>query len=164
MKQITLEQAKGYRKLIPEIDLIDHMGMATAFTREQDPDNPKFDIVTYYGDVRGGIIDNTGDSLVNPHYVYVLTNPSIPGIVKIGYTERNVFDRLKEINTAPGVIIPWNVAWSYKCPHGRALESEIHSHLEHMGLRPNVKREGFSISVTDAIKIIEELGAKYQSK
>jgi len=162
MKQITPEQAKGYRKLIPEIDLIEHMGMATAYTREKDPDNPKFDIVTYYGDVRGGLADYTTGDLVNPHYVYILTNPSIPGIVKIGFTERNVFDRLKEINAAPGVIIPWNVVWSYKCPHGRALESEVHSHLEHMGLRPNVKREGFSISVTDAIKIIEELGQKYQ--
>ncbi len=162
LKHITLTEAKGYRKLIPEIDLIDNMSMATAFTREPDPDNPKFDIVTYYGDIRGGLADDISGDLINPHYVYVLTNPSIPGIVKIGYTERNVFDRLREINSAPGVVIPWNVAWSYKCPQGRALESEIHSHLEHMGLRPNVKREGFSISVTDAIKIIEELGQKYQ--
>ena len=164
LKHITPEQAKEYRKLIPEIDLVNHMGMATAYTREVDPDDPKFDIVTYYGDVRVGSTNDKDDDLINPHYVYILTNSSIPGIVKIGFTERNVYARLKEINSAPGVVIPWNIVWTYKCPHGRALEGEIHSHLEYMGLRPNIKREGFSISVTDAIKIIEELGAKYQSK
>jgi len=162
LKHITPEEAKGYRKLIPEVDLSEHMRMATAYTREPDPEGSKFDIVTYYGDIRGGLVDETSGDFTNPHYVYILTNPSIPGIVKIGFTERTVLDRLKEINSAPGVVIPWNVAWSYKCPNGRSLESEIHSYLEHKGLHPNVKREGFSISVTDAIKIIEELGQKYQ--
>ena len=41
LKQITSEQAKGYRKLIPEIDLADHMRMATAYTREPDPDEDR---------------------------------------------------------------------------------------------------------------------------
>ena len=162
MKQITPEEAKQYRKL-NDIDLLYGMSLATAFTREKDPDS-RWDIVTYYGDVRmGGFTDDQGD-LVNPHYVYVLSNPSIPGILKIGYTERDPYQRLKEINTAPGVVIPWEIRWTYKCPSGRALEGEVHSHLEAMGLRPNKNREGFAIEVTEAIKIIEELGQKYQAK
>ena len=162
MKRITLEEAKHYRKLTHDADLTYSMSQATAFTLEPDPDNPKFDLVTYYSEIRGGLIDaNTGD-YAHPHYVYVLTNMSMPGIVKIGYTERNVHDRLKEINTSTSAIIPWEIGYSYKCPNGRMLEGEVHSHLESLGLRPNKKREGFLISVDDAISIIEQLGAKYQ--
>lgn len=157
MKEITLEEAKNYRRFTSG-DLYS-MHLVTAFSKHKDPNDPKWDIVTYYGDVRSGLVDE--NDLVNPHYVYILTNSSIPGIVKIGHTTRNVHERLKEINSAPGVIIPWEIRWSYKCPNGRMLEEEVHSHLEEIGLRPNKRREGFTIDVTDAIKIIEELGAKY---
>ena len=161
MKQITSEEAKYYRKLNPEIDFIHGMSMATAFTREPDPTDPKFDTVTYYSDV---IRASIGDNLADPHYIYILTNPSSPGIVKIGFTERTVYERLKEINVAPGVIVPWEVRFTYKCPYGRSLEGEIHSHLESIGLRLNKRREGFAMDVNDAIKVIEELGAKYQNR
>lgn len=158
MKEITLEEAKNYRKFNSG-DLYS-MHLVTAFTKHKDPNDPKWDIITYYGDVRGGVMDNDNE-LVRPHYVYILTNSSIPGVVKIGHTTRNVPDRVREINAAPGVIFPWEAHFSYKCPNGRMLEEEVHSHLEEMGLRPNKRREGFTIDVTDAIKIIEELGKKY---
>lgn len=158
MKQITPEEAINYRKLNPEIDFIHGMSNATAFTRVKDP-NSRWDIITYYSDV---IRASIGDNITDPHYVYIFTNPSIPGIVKIGFTERNVYERLKEINSVPGVIIPWEVRFMYKCPYGRALESEIHSHLESVGLRLNKRREGFAMDLLDAISIIEELGAKYR--
>jgi len=162
MKKITPDEAKQYRKLNPDIDFIHNMNLATAFTLEPDPTNPKFDIVTYYSEIRGGLIDDLSGDFAHPHYIYIFTNRAMPGIIKIGFTERNVYERLKEINAAPGVVIPWDVAWSYRCPNGRVLEGEIHSYLENMGLRPNAKREGFAIDVIDAIKIIEELGQKYQ--
>lgn len=155
MKQITLEEAKNYRKLNPSIDGIH---LATAFTREKEPDS-KWDIVTYYSDIRVSAVDH----LTNPHYVYILTNPSIPGIIKIGFTERTVYERLKEINSAPGVVIPWEVRFTYKCPYGRDLEGEVHSYLENIGLRLNKRREGFAIDVNEAIKIIEQLGEKYNN-
>jgi hypothetical protein len=85
----------------------------------------------------------------------------MPGIVKIVHTTRTVHDRLREINAAPGVIFPWEIRFTYKCPNGRMLEEEVHSHLQDMGLRPNKRREGFTIDVTDAIKIVEDLGKKY---
>jgi len=43
------------------------------------------------------------------------------------------------------------------------LEEEVHSHLQEMGLRPNKRREGFTIDINDAIKVVEELGYKYSS-
>lgn len=159
MKQITPEEAKNYRKLNPSIDFLHGMHMATAFTREKEPDT-QWEVITYYSDIRTSAVDHSD----NFHYVYVLTNPSIPGIVKIGFTERTAYERLKEINSAPGVIIPWELRFTYKCPYGRALEGEIHSHLEDTGIRVNKRREGFAMSVNDAISVIEELGAKYNTK
>jgi hypothetical protein len=160
MKEITLEEAKQYRRL-NDNDLKVSMHLVTAFTKHKDPnDHPKFDYITYYGDVRGGTTDENGE-MKNPQYVYILSNPSIPGILKIGHTTRNVIDRLREINAGVGVIIPWEIRWSYKCPNGRMLEEEVHSHLQELGLRPNKRREGFYIGLNDAIGIIEELGDKY---
>lgn len=159
MKQISPEETKKYRKLNPDIDFIHGMHMATAFTREKDT-NSNWDIITYYSDIRTSVIDS---NISEPHYVYILTNPSIPGIVKIGYTERTVYERLKEINSVPGVIIPWEMRFTYKCPYGRSLESEIHSYLENIGLRLNKRREGFAMDVNDAIKVIEKLGQKYNN-
>jgi len=161
MKEITLQEAKNYRKF-NNTDLYS-MHLVTAFSKHKDPnDDPKWDYITYYGDIRVGSFNGDGD-LIHPHYIYILTNPSIPGIVKIGYTTRNVYERLKEINSAPGVIIPWEIRWSYKCPNGRMLEEEIHSHLQELGLRPNKRREGFTIDVNDAIRLIEDLGLKYHN-
>jgi hypothetical protein len=161
MKEITSGEAKNYRKF-NNIDLYS-MHLVTAFSKHKDPnDDPKWDYITYYGDIRVGSFNNDGE-LIHPHYIYILTNPSVPGIIKIGHTTRNVYERLKEINSAPGVIIPWDIRWSYKCPNGRMLEEEIHSYLQELGLRPNKRREGFTIDVNEAIKIIEDLGSKYHN-
>lgn len=163
LRYITPEEAKNHRKLIAGIDYDEnHMSLVTCYTREPDPDDPKFDVVTYYGDVRGHVMDD--NDLIKPHYIYILSNPSIPNVLKIGFTERTVLERVKEINNGTGVILPWEIRWVYKCPNGRALEGEIHSHLQSMGLRLNKNREGFVIDLNEAINIIEELGKKHHKK
>jgi hypothetical protein len=94
--------------------------------------------------------------------IYILVNPSVPNICKIGFTTTSVYQRVKEINSATGVIIPWYSIYSYKCPDGRALEQEVHKSLEIRGLRVNNDREGFSVTTEDARILIEALGKKYQ--
>jgi hypothetical protein len=74
-----------------------------------------------------------------------------------------VYDRVKQINSATGVITPWYAVFTYKCPDGRSLEHDIHAHLEDIGVRINSKREGFTISSDDARVIIENIGKKYKS-
>ena len=72
-------------------------------------------------------------------------------------------DRVKQINSATGVIVPWYPVFSYKCPNGRMLERDIHEHLEMIGVRVNPNREGFIIDTDSARTIIEDLGKKYQN-
>ncbi len=95
-------------------------------------------------------------------YPSFLSNPSIPGICKIGYTTTTVYQRVKEINRATGVITPWDPIFAYKCSDGRALEREIHEELEVMGVRVSNRREGFAIDTDSARIIIERLGKNYK--
>lgn len=157
MIRIQLNETGSYRKLDPEKDFRYGMQQAVAFTL--DPYDGIWQNVSYYGE---GIRDSTG-SILFPHWVYVLVNPGIVGVCKIGFTTTTVTQRVREINSATGVISPWVPVYSYKCPNGPMLEADVHGYLEDRGIRINPKREGFLIKSEEAIKIIEELGEKYKT-
>jgi hypothetical protein len=75
-------------------------------------------------------------------------------------TTTSVNQRIKEINSATGVITPWFSVFKYKCINSRVLERAVHEHLERLGYRVNPKREGFEISSKDAINVIKEMGER----
>ena len=161
MLHITQNDTKQYRLLDHEYIKTNGMRHVVAFTLTPVPNEPGWEQVTYYG--KRYIDPLLDDSNPNrPHYIYVLVNPSIPGICKIGFTTTTVYDRVRQINKATGVITPWDPVFSYKCSDGRALEREIHEELELMGVRVNNRREGFAISTTSARELIEKLGIKYK--
>jgi hypothetical protein len=94
----------------------------------------------------------------SPHstgHIYVLQNTSVPGIFKIGFTERSVADRLNEINSATGVITPWQVRdfWFTQNPY--VMEQEIHRRLNDFRVEDN--REGFAVSFDVARDVIFEV-------
>ena len=155
MKRITQDEIKNYRVLPHEYLRRNGMHHVVAFTLTPIPDEPGWEQVTYYGK---RYIDPLRDDNPNhPHYIYILVNPSVPGICKIGYTTTTVYQRVKEINRATGVIVPWDPVYTYKCPDGRALERDIHEYLEVRGVRVNDRREGFTIDIDSARDIIEKL-------
>lgn len=160
MIRLTHDESKQYRQLNPDTDFKYHMKSAIGYTLTPDTNNPGWESVTYYG---ASWIDPTLTPH-NPHYVYVLCNPSMPGICKIGYTTTTVYDRVRQLNLATGVITPWYPVFAYKCPNGRMLEREVHNELEKLGARINKKREGFHMSSNDAREIIEKLGSKYKNQ
>lgn len=85
-------------------------------------------------------------------YIYILQNTLMPGILKIGFTERTVDERLKEINKATGVIMPWQVCdfWFTQEPY--LAEQEIHHKLADYRVADN--REGFAVNFTVARDVI----------
>jgi hypothetical protein len=151
MKRINPEDAHFYVKLTGDDPR--KMEKAVAFTLT-DSDMPGWQDVTYYGE---GILDPTS-SVKNPEYVYVLVNKTMPGICKIGMTTTSVNQRVKEINSATGVVSPWFSVFKYKCMNSRVLEKAVHDKLESLGYRVNPKREGFEIDSNTAIELIKELG------
>jgi len=100
MKRITQQEASQYRLL--DHDFIRRHGMrqVIAFTLTPIHDEPGWEEVTYYG---ASWVDPTNIPQ-RPHYIYILVNPSVPGICKIGYTKegfmidtdsaRNVIEQL----------------------------------------------------------------------
>ena len=93
-------------------------------------------------------------------YVYILVNVSMPGLVKIGKTERTVDQRASELFTT-GVPKPFEIAFVLFSEAYERLENEIHSELAES--RVNPQREFFRCEVHKAIELLEELHAGHQA-
>jgi hypothetical protein len=156
MKKIEENETHFYVRLEHGLDNLSRKAVAFTLTPSKDPGFEGWEDVTYYGE---GILDPTL-SIKKPEWVYVLVNKSMPGICKIGMTTTSVPQRIKEINSATGVITPWFEVFKYKCINSHVLEKAVHLHLASRGHRVNDRREGFEISSKDAIQVIKELGEK----
>ncbi len=85
-------------------------------------------------------------------YVYILTNPSMPGLVKIGFTNQYKLDyRLTDL-WMTGVPEPFTLEASYKTRDALNVEKTIHKLLDKY--RYNPLREFFKISIEDLFKIL----------
>jgi hypothetical protein len=156
IKRITNEQAHFYKlldsdKLSPE----EVCRKSVTFTLTPDPVNPGWEFVHYYQE---SPINQSG-GLVPTEYVYILVNKSMPDMVKIGMTVRDVDERAKEISGATGVPTPWVPIFSFKCFNSYKLEQELHEHLDAVRVAGN--REMFYIHSRDAITTVKKLGDKY---
>ena len=92
-------------------------------------------------------------------WVYVLTNPAFPGLVKIGCTGRSPHDRARELSSATGVPFPYVVAWACPVADWRAVEARTHGKLHRC--RPNGYREFFRCSVAEARREVEAAARAY---
>lgn len=92
-------------------------------------------------------------------YVYVLINPSLNGIVKIGKTQNSPEERAKELSSATGVPTPFFVAYSSYFKDCSAVEIFVHTRLESNRVAGN--REFFRVSVQKAIEIVREAEATF---
>lgn len=87
--------------------------------------------------------------------VYVLTNPCMPGIVKIGMTERSEMDaRLRELYTT-GVPLPFECKFACKVKKSECGKIEKALHTAFAPQRINANREFFRIAPEQAIAILE---------
>jgi len=93
-------------------------------------------------------------------WVYILSNPSMPGLLKIGYTDRDSpEERVKEISSGTGVPEPFKLEYAFNCYDGKNLEYEVHSRL--MDKRYTRNKEFFDVELSEAQDIIINLGKNY---
>lgn len=85
-------------------------------------------------------------------YIYILINPSMEGLVKIGKTQRNPDDRVKELSIATGVPTPFILAFDSFFENCSQAEEYIHALLEQH--RVSNSREFFVVPLNEAIKIV----------
>lgn len=113
--------------------------------------------VTYYTGKKLGLYSDKGEG---DQWVYVLSNPSSPGLLKIGYTKQTPEERAKQISSATGVALPYKVEWAYKCFNGETVEREVHHKLK--AQRVNNNKEFFQISLEEAKEVINLIGNKFK--
>lgn len=84
--------------------------------------------------------------------IYILSTRESKDILKIGYTNRSVEERVREINSATGVLIPYGVRAMWIVKSAREVEAELHNLLAPFRVRQD--REFFQMDYLDAFKFI----------
>lgn len=157
IKRITVEQAE---ELIKVSD--DQTGTeASYFTLTPDPElGEGWDKVTYYTNRPKKIQIPQG--VTGCQWVYVLTNPTMPGLCKIGFTKNKPSERVKQINAATGVALDFVVEWAFPCFNAHDVEKQVHRYLEDNGFRVNKSKEFFNVTVNEAKAVVERIGEPYK--
>lgn len=86
-------------------------------------------------------------------FVYIFSNASMPGLLKIGFTAKVPTERAIELNTT-GVPSPFQVEYYCLVEEAAALEAAIHRELA--PARHHADREFFRLSLDAVIKAIEK--------
>ncbi len=87
-----------------------------------------------------------------PEIVYLLTNPVMPDLVKIGRTT-NLEERLRSLSTHSGVPVPFEVFYACEVSDSAKVERQIHEGFgDH---RINTKREFFRINPERILAILK---------
>lgn len=86
-------------------------------------------------------------------WLYVLSTKDEPDILKIGMTTRTVSERVKEINSATGVLYPYSARAVYRVRDARAAERRVFKLLSDYRVRQD--REFFEIAFPLAARMIE---------
>ena len=89
-------------------------------------------------------------------YIYVLFNPLMTGLVKVGKTTRDPEERAAELSSSTGVPAPFIVAYQREVNDCTRAEDFVHSYLTNLGCRVNNNREFFRASLTTAIDAVLE--------
>ena len=96
-------------------------------------------------------------------YIYCFSNDSMPGILKVGMTERTPEIRLNEANISD----TWRPPAPYKFEFAKQVlkpkekEKKIHKLLEKYAMRDNLKREFFRVSREDVKAFFDLIDGEY---
>jgi hypothetical protein len=93
-------------------------------------------------------------------YVYVLYNPTMEGIVKIGRTRKSSEERAADISRATGVAMSFLVVYDERVCDCAAVEKRLHERFSHT--RVNPKREFFRVPLKEAVKALQEVAAEFR--
>jgi hypothetical protein len=90
-------------------------------------------------------------------YIYVLANDAMPGLLKVGFTERTPSERARELHTT-GTPAPFNVVFAVQL-EGNVYQIEQRIHRRLRRFRPDRRREFFRIGLDEAVQRIADFVA-----
>lgn len=108
-------------------------------------------LVTYLYAYQGNL-NNYADN-TDYGWVYILSTREQPDVLKIGMTKRSVDQRVKEINSATGVPIPFAARKVFRVSNAAAAERAVFEQLQVYRIRPD--REFFKLPFKEAVAVIE---------
>jgi hypothetical protein len=146
LNRITIDEAKQFIPLRENYGNTD-IEYAKYFTLTPSDEGDGWEKVTYYTEKKYGLYADKGNG---DQWVYILSNPTQPGLLKIGYTKKLPEERAKQISSATGVALPYKVEWAYQCFNGEMVEREVHYKLK--SKRINNNKEFFQVSLEEAKK------------
>jgi len=88
-------------------------------------------------------------------FVYVLSNPAMPGMYKVGYTLSSVEERVRELSLSSSVPVPFDVEYWCLTENPEAVEQKVFDLLT--GSRVNANREFFRASLDVIVSTIDLL-------
>jgi hypothetical protein len=91
----------------------------------------------------------------NAGWLYILATREAPSLLKIGMTARSVEERVREINSATGVLVPYGIWRCWRVVNPSQAEKLVHSILADFRVRND--REFFAIDVAEAGKRISDV-------
>lgn len=151
LKQITIEESERY--ISAEEDFQNSVLAFYTFT----PIGDGWDKVTYFTKRIKKPIPTMGEG---KETIYIMSNPTYPGLLKIGYTGKEIEIRRKDLSSHTGVPTPFKVEFVYKLhARGEEMERELHKYLKEY--RTSNQREFFDISLKEAINAIKNVGKNY---
>ena len=86
-------------------------------------------------------------------WLYVLSTRESPSLLKVGMTTRSVEERVKEINGATGVAVPFGVRQCWRVADPPAAERLAHKTLSEFRVRDD--REFFQVHFRDAVERLD---------
>ena len=88
--------------------------------------------------------------------LYVLSNPALAGLVKIGFTKQGeVRKRVLELSNSSSIPLPFNLEHDVLVENPQQYERLIHARLTDVRINP--QREFFAISPEEAIDTINDI-------
>jgi hypothetical protein len=91
-------------------------------------------------------------------YVYVISNPSLPDdLVKIGFTQRDPSERLKELDQA-GLPSEYIEHYRIFTKDARQLELRLHKHFAAQRFRED--KEFFKVTPHEVYQVLQDWGVK----
>lgn len=94
-------------------------------------------------------------------YLYLLVNPSMPGLVKIGKTSRTPGQRASELASATGVPEPFILLYELFVQDAAEAERWVHSQLEDWGKRHSENREFFAVEPPEAVDLMQQAQKRF---
>ena len=134
----------------------------TELPQTQAVSNPQQAPVVQYPTTNHLPVSHLGSLPTPPEYnenwgfVYFITNPALPeNYVKIGYTSRQIHERLEELDQA-GLPHEYVLRLWIESPDAKQLERQFHRELESFRLRPD--KEFFVITIEQLDQVIRSKG------